>query len=100
METQDKEKRKEGKKILENYKKQLNDKIQRERKEREKMKAQNIEASASQLEQMDFMDKRMAAYESSSIPDPRDLQEILEGKFLRNNWPSMTEIFGKTESPE
>ena len=39
METQDKEKKKEGKKILENYKKQLNDKIQRERKEREKMKA-------------------------------------------------------------
>ena len=46
---------------------------------------------------MDFMDKRMAAYESAAIPDPRDLQEILEGKFLRqwttkydrdlrNNW--------------
>ena len=60
----------------------MNDKIGRERKEREKMKAQNLEASASQIEQMDFMDRRIAAYESSSIPDPRDLQEILEGKFF------------------
>ena len=51
----------------------MNDKIGRERKEREKMKAQNLEASASQIEQMDFMDRRIAAYESSSIPDPRDL---------------------------
>ena len=60
------------------------------------MKAQNLEASASQIEQMDFMDRRIAAYESSSIPDPRDLQEILEGKFLRQ-WPSMTEISKTTD---
>ena len=52
---------------------------------------------------MDFMDKRMAAYESAAIPDPRDLQEILEGKFLRqwatkydrdlrNNWQCFNNV--------
>ena len=43
----DKQKRAEGAIILENYKKQLNDKMSREKKEREEMREQGIDPRAS-----------------------------------------------------
>ena len=76
----DKTKRAEGAVILENYKKQLNDKMGREKREREEMEAQGLDPRASQMDLMEFMDKRIAAYERNTIPDPKDLQEILDRK--------------------
>ena len=44
------------------------------------MEAQGLDPRASQMDLMEFMDKRIAAYERNAIPDPKDLQEILDRK--------------------
>ena len=52
----------------------------REKREREEMEEQGLDPRASQMDLMEFMDKRIAAYERNAIPDPKDLQEILDRK--------------------
>ena len=52
----------------------------REKKEREEMQAQGLDPRASQMDLMEFMDKRIAAYERTAVPDPKDLENILDRK--------------------
>ena len=54
--------------------------MQREKKEREEMQAQGLDPRASQMDLMEFMDKRIAAYEWTTVPDPKDLENILDRK--------------------
>ena len=79
----DKASKKDGTVILENYRKQLNDKMKREKEEREEMEKQGIDPRASQLDLMEFMDKRIAAFEQTTVPDPKELEDILDD--LRTN---------------
>jgi len=79
----DKKTKKDGAVILENYRKQLNDKMKREKQERQEMEEQGIDARASQCSLMEFMDKRIAAFEQTAVPDPKDIEDILDD--LRTN---------------
>ena len=79
----DKSTKKDGAVILENYRKQLNDKMKREKQERQEMEEQGIDARASQQSLMEFMDKRMAAFDQTAVPDPKELEDILDD--LRTN---------------
>ena len=79
----DKNSKKEGSVILENYRKQLHDKMKREKNEREEMEKQGIDPRASQIDLMEFMDKRIASFEQSSVPDPKELEDIIDD--LRTN---------------
>ena len=54
--------------------------MSREKKEREEMQAQGLDPRASQMDLMEFMDKRIAAYERTTVPDPKDLENILDRK--------------------
>ena len=54
--------------------------MSREKKEREEMQAQGLDPRASQMDLMEFMDKRIAAYERTAVPDPKDLENILDRK--------------------
>ena len=44
------------------------------------MQAQGLDPRASQMDLMEFMDKRIAAYERTAVPDPKDLENILDRK--------------------
>lgn len=69
----------EGEKILNNYKKQLAERMAREKVERgQLLDEQNKTKNASSSQ--GFMDERFIAYESNEVPDPELLRRILERK--------------------
>lgn len=41
------------------------------------MQEQGLDPRESQMDLMEFMDKRIAAYERATVPDDKDLLEIL-----------------------
>ena len=79
MMSRDTKKKQEGAVILENYKKQLQDKMAREKAARIELREQGLDPRASQLSLQEFMDQRIAAFDRTAVPDPKDLEDILSG---------------------
>lgn len=74
----------EGEKILNNYKRQLAERVAREKMEAGKLgirKEMNRTANSSHQ----FMEQRLQIYDSNEVPDPQVLEAILarESKFER-----------------
>lgn len=76
------EERHMGEKILENYKKQLADRMAREKVESQtrEMTSGKNSSKRSKRSTDEFMQKRMQAYNSNEIPDPEVLNAILSRK--------------------
>ena len=76
--------RRMGEKILENYKKQLADRMAREKVENlgrdGNLSAKQSSKRSGKKSTDDFMQKRMQTYHSSEIPDPDVLNAILNRK--------------------
>lgn len=66
--------RKYGEKILENYKKQLADRMARYKIN---MQAQNTQNKSSTTKQDEFKMKRFQSYNSNEVPDPEVFNQIL-----------------------
>jgi hypothetical protein len=73
----------EGERILNNYKRQLAERVAREKIENGKFGARDPNESATSTQM--FMEERLKIYDSSEIPDPAVLEAILarESKFER-----------------
>ena len=78
MMSENEEDRKKGEIILNNYKKQLAERMAREKVDRGQLveEAMKKDPSASH----DIMTQRIAAFESSDVPDPDVLKAILNRK--------------------
>ena len=79
-----------GEKILENYKKQLADRMAREKVENQTKDMAsatgNKSSKRSKRSNDDFMQKRAQTYHSNDVPDPDELRAILarSSKNFRN----------------
>ena len=71
----DPDKRKEGEHILNNYRKQLAERMAREKMDKDELLEDGGGNTAN-----DFMAKRMAAFESTEVPDSNLLEGILNRK--------------------
>ena len=83
-----KNQKKNGERILENYRGSLNEMVKREKKEIEMMKEEGRDYADDVLQMKRFMEKRIAEIERAKQPDPRDLEDLISDL----NWRQKVEV--------
>jgi len=71
---------KKGEKILNNYKKQLAERMAREKVERGELLEKKYKSNKTETSSQHFMEERVQIYDSNDIPDPQILEAILNRK--------------------
>lgn len=83
MMSKDPQKKRDGDKILENYKKQLAERMAREKIQLQALSGQTSAKTSSKRSAKDnaeYRVKRLQSYNSNEVPDPDILKQILEQK--------------------
>ena len=83
MMSKDPQKKRDGDKILENYKKQLAERMAREKIQLQAMSGTSSGKHSSKKsgkDNTDYRMKRLQSYNSTEVPDPDILKQILEQK--------------------